>query len=116
MYFGASLVRRGFSLRSPEVPIAKGCYEGRLTTAEHNGSNVPRGAMRIGLPPRGTLSDFLEPTKERKRLGHERGVSQANDLLEEVVRTLRGREIKNSGEAAEGTVSRIMRDKGSVSR
>lgn len=35
-------------------------------------SSVPRAAMKISLPCRGTWSYFVEPTKEDKMLGHER--------------------------------------------
>lgn len=35
-------------------------------------SQVLKGAIELGLPPRRTRHDFLEHTKERKRLGHER--------------------------------------------
>lgn len=37
-----------------------------------NGSKVPKEAMRIGLPQRGTWINFLKQTKECKRLGHKK--------------------------------------------
>lgn len=51
-----------------------------LTVTKYDGSSMPRDAMEIDLPSRGTWSDFLKPTNGDMRLDHEREVSTTREF------------------------------------
>lgn len=42
---------------------------------KHNGSSIQKEATKIGSSLRDFWSDFLEPTNDGRRLGHEREVN-----------------------------------------
>lgn len=65
-------------------------------------SQVLRGAMELGLPSRSTGHDFLERSRETKRLDHERKVSQARHasrlcLKNTRIQTLEGNHLESIG-------------------
>lgn len=66
------LLWEAYRLKSTIIPSATGCYEDRLAAVKHKYFQHGKRAMRIGLPPRGTRSNFLKQTSESKSLGHEK--------------------------------------------
>lgn len=64
-------------LDPPRLQVLRKYYKDKLT--KHNVSRESRDAMRIGLPPCDTWSDFFKQINEGKRLGNKMGVSRMRD-------------------------------------
>lgn len=78
------MLTEAYKLRFIEFQVLRGAMDIARPPQSTTRSSVPRGAIKIGLPLRGTWSDFLERTgKAMREFTSE--VSQASDRLEEVI-------------------------------